>query len=136
MPAQNNRGSKPQHTRKNNNNKNKNHDQPLDWSRKKSAIPITKFAKEDYQYKRKLQKIEQEKQERRLLDYKRKRLLSKSGYLKKKNEQNDDDDTPLPQFLTVSAFCFVLFDVCLELFLRAFLTCDIAVFRNLTLFIC
>ena len=71
-----------------------------DWKRKKSAISLEQFAGNDRQYKRKLEKIEDEKKRKKLMDFKRKRLLSKNGFIGKKGS-SEDSDTPLPDFLTV-----------------------------------
>lgn len=96
MPAQNHKQHPYHSNNKNNNNKRNYSKNEVDWTRKKSALSIEKFAKDDVQYKRKLQKIENVKKEKELLGYRRKRLMRKGGFLNK-----DDDDKPLPEFLTV-----------------------------------
>ena len=61
--------------------------------REKSAVSLEEFAGEDKQYKRKLEKIKQEKTRKTLLHYKKTRALNRAGY---------SDDNDLPKFVTVS----------------------------------
>jgi hypothetical protein len=77
----------------------KGNNMDINQKRKRAALSIEKFAGVDHQYKRKLEKIEQEKQKKKLMEFKRKRLLRKSGFLDEDGNEKDADNA-LPQFLT------------------------------------